>query len=497
MKKFLAFLLVACAAFGLVACGEETTGPTLETIEISGYDDEFTVGEDFTTAGLVVTAVYSDETTENVTVDAEVDSNKVDTDVNGVYPVVITYEGKTVFYMVTVLAKEEDAELQSISVSGQKTDFTVGDEFSQGDLVVTATYTDGKKVDVTKDSTVKQNADMQTPGKYAVVVSFGDKNTIYEINVVAPEPAPTLVSISLSGYTDKFTEGGSFVTTGLVVTATYSDNSTKDVTSEAKVENNVDMNIAGQYVVIVSYEDKVAYYEVTVLAKPEAAVLKNITVSGQKTEFKVGDKFETTGLVVTANYSDGSSVDVTNAANISQNADMANAGKYAVLVSYNGQVAAYEIVVTEYENIKTLTGITVEAEEVKKLYAIGEGLDLNKLLVYEQYNNSQAEPSIEVFTDLSGYTIKVYNEDGQEVVGEFTEYGKYTVTVSKENASDSFIITVGQKVFAAVEDAVQAGYENANKVASGKATVDNTGYVTEYTYAFGTNYTFVKDAYGE
>ena len=82
----------------------------------------------------------------------------------------------------------------------------------------------------------------------------------------------------------------------------------------------------------------------------EPVVLEQITLSGSyKTEFKVGDKFTYDGLVVTASYSDGTSVAVSGFTVSSP--DMTTAGTKTVTVSYTEnevtKTATYQIKVSE------------------------------------------------------------------------------------------------------------------------------------------------------
>ncbi len=78
------------------------------------------------------------------------------------------------------------ASLSSISVSGQKKEFNVGDEFSHDTAVVTATYSDNSTKDVTTAATFS-TPDMTTAGTKTVTVSYTEnevtKTTTYDITV--------------------------------------------------------------------------------------------------------------------------------------------------------------------------------------------------------------------------------------------------------------------------------------------------------------------------
>lgn len=85
--------------------------------------------------------------------------------------------------------------------------------------------------------------------------------------------------------------------------------------------------------------------------------LTSIAVSGQTTEFTVGDTFEFGGIV-TATYSDGSTADVTGAATFS-GYNMSAEGSQTVTVTYEGQTTTYGITV----NAAQSGGDDVETKE--------------------------------------------------------------------------------------------------------------------------------------
>ena len=78
-----------------------------------------------------------------------------------------------------------EVSLASIAVSGQKTDFTVGDTFTFGG-VVTATYSDGSTKNVTDDAEITA-PDLSTAGTKNVAVSYTEKEvtrtTSYQVTV--------------------------------------------------------------------------------------------------------------------------------------------------------------------------------------------------------------------------------------------------------------------------------------------------------------------------
>ena len=156
----------------------------------------------------------------------------------------------------------------------------------------------------------------------------------------------SLESITVSGPTKtQYEIGDELDLTGLVVTAHYSDG------SEAAVEDyevsGFDSSTAGEKTITVTYQGKTAAFKVTV-KEPEKPVvtLESITISGpNKTEYKIGEELDLTGLVVIAHYSDGSYQEVTDYE--VSGFDSAAAGEKTVTVTYQGETVSFKITVKE------------------------------------------------------------------------------------------------------------------------------------------------------
>ena len=174
------------------------------------------------------------------------------------------------------------------------------------------------------------------------------------VSSAIPFVPTTLESISLntSNVQKTFTVGDTFSSQGLVVTASYSDGTSKPVTGYSV--RNPNMSTAGTKIVTVYYtEDEItksATYSITVNSPDPQKTLSSISLSGNyKTTFTLGDTFSSEGLVVTASYSDGTSQTVTGYS-VSK-PDMLTSGTKTVTISYaedNVSVTAtYEIVINK------------------------------------------------------------------------------------------------------------------------------------------------------
>ena len=204
------------------------------------------------------------------------------------------------------------------------------------------------------------NFNIPSGGKYfrLIITSSSTKPTKSSAQLTIDDvvftytPAAALSSIALSGtYPTTFHQGDTFSHDGMIVTATYADDSQADVTASATF-SGYDMSSTGVQTVTVSYTEnevtKTATYNITVIAP---ATLTSIALSGTyPTEFDYGAAFSSEGIVVTANYDDDTNKIVTGDATFS-GYNMTSAGAQTVTVSY-----------TEKEVTKTTTyGITVNA----------------------------------------------------------------------------------------------------------------------------------------
>ena len=159
---------------------------TFERTEVGGnYKTEYAAGEKFDVTNLVVEAVYSDGSKQPITDYTIVNGDQALA--KGTTSVTIRYmlndEEKTAEIAITV----GDAKLVSIATGGEyNTSYTEGDLFDKTGLVVTATYTDGKR-DVTEDAVV--NGDQALAfGASKVTVSYGGMTADIDISVAMTAP---------------------------------------------------------------------------------------------------------------------------------------------------------------------------------------------------------------------------------------------------------------------------------------------------------------------
>ena len=153
------------------------------------------------------------------------------------------------------------------------------------------------------------------------------------------EPPVTKEVVSLAfgnGVITRYNIGDEFVAP--VIIATYSDESTEDVSSLCTFTGFNSSSAVEEQVITVTYLNKTTTYTVTIID----FYLVEITLSNKVTEFYVGGNF--VKPTVTAWYSDNYSEVVTDETTFS-GYDMTVAGNYTVTASYQDKTASYDIVV--------------------------------------------------------------------------------------------------------------------------------------------------------
>ena len=303
----------------------------------------YKVGENFDKTGMVVTATYSDGSTAAVTGYTVTDGENLTV---GKTSVTISYvEGgitKTTTQAITVTAISTEKELTGISITTKpnKVNYKVGENFDKTGMVVTATYSDGSTATVT-GYTVTDGENL-TAGKTSVTISYIEggitKTTTQTITVTAISTEKELTGISITTKPNKvnYKVGENFDKTGMVITATYIDGKTKEVTSYTVIDGK---NLtAGKTSVTISYTEngvtKTATQNITVsvISTEKELIGISVTKAPNKANYKEGENFDKTGMVITATYIDGKTKEVTSYTVI--DGENLTLGKTSVTISY-------------------------------------------------------------------------------------------------------------------------------------------------------------------
>ena len=237
--------------------------------------------------------------------------------------------------------------------------------------------------------------------------------------------AVTLVSISVEGqqtefrYEEKFKFGGSVV-------ANYSNGTKKTLEFGYKIDSSAFNSAqAGEYTIVVTYEDKQVSYQVVV----NNAAVAQIELSGLKTQYAWNEEFVFEGVVAERYTSGGTSViDETKYVVDYDEYDSQVPGTYTITVYYASDESIYQ---TYTVTVGAIPVLDIEVVTYKQNYSVLEEFDIADVEgFYELENGSKVEISAE------NTTVELVNYK------DFT-IGTYSVILTnKENADITTTLTV-------------------------------------------------------
>ena len=267
-------------------------------------------------------------------------------------------------------------------------------------------------------------------------------------------------SIEITSNPDKteYIEGQKVDTTGMVVMATYSDNTTSEI-SDYEIDLKDELKTSDEKV-IVTYGGKSTEFDITV--KENTVTKIEITKQPTKTEYIEGQNFDATGMIVKATYLDGTEKEITDYTIENGN----ELGKDVTEVEIKfGKFSAF-VPVTVSENI--LVSIEVTTPPTKTEYVEGQTFDKTGMVVTGTLLDGSS-------VLISGYSVsenKLSTDDTKiEVV--FKEKITYVNIVVKKNIVTKIEVT---------KQPIKTEYVEGQKF-------DKTGMVVKATYLDGTENT--------
>ena len=306
---------------------------------------EYYIGETLVTAGMVVTATYSDGTTEAVTAYT---TSGFDSSTAGDKTITVTYQSKTTTFKVTVIARSIVA-MPTATPAG-------GTLIASGTTIALATATDGAEIWYTTNGSAPAKSGTGGSTKYAnpfaittlpttvkaiavkdewsdsavLTAEYGSARiTVADISITAPAKGATPATTVSNQEQEHFSSGtvswepnvsvfeGSTVYKATVTLKakegyTFAGINTANVKVNGKAATTVIPNITGTpgATITVSYT-----FPATTDKVVSAIAIKS---QPSKLTYSHGDALDLTGMEVTLTYSDGQTEDVA-AANFSTN----------------------------------------------------------------------------------------------------------------------------------------------------------------------------------
>ena len=318
-------------------------------------------GENFDKTGMRVIARYSDGSTKEVTNYDVIGGENLTQDITSV-TIRYTENGiiKTTTQPITVNSNETEITLSEIYIEEEptKTVYEEGENFDAAGMKVIARYSDGSSKEIENYDVI--GGENLKAGTTSVTISYTEngvtKTTEQSIIVNKGQVVLSGIYVSQSPNKISYQEGESFDKTGMVVIATYSDGSSKEITNYDIIGGE---NLTSDTTsVTISYTEngvaKTTEQPITVNQEEAEVVLVEIYVEQEpeKIEYQEGENFDATGMKVIARYSDGSSKEITNYEVIGGENLTINTTSVTIRYSENGVIRSttQEITVKEKEN---------------------------------------------------------------------------------------------------------------------------------------------------
>lgn len=195
-------------------------------------------------------------------------------------------------------------------------------------------------------------------------------------------------------------EGENFDKTGMVVKANYNSKKNPSVildSSNYSITNGTNLK-AGQTSVIITYEGKSVTQKINV--EKNSVVSLQIKTPPTKTSYKEGENFDKTGMVVIANYKNGTNKTITNYTIKNGNnlaADQAN-----VEIEFEGKIVKQAISVIANQ----LMEIKVTKAPNKTSYIEGQNFDSTGMKISGIYKDGSTQEILD-YTVVNGKNLKV------------------------------------------------------------------------------------------
>ena len=217
-----------------------TTQPTKTT---------YYIGEAFDPAGMVVTATFEDDTTENVTEDC---TFSPDTMAEGTQSVTVTYQRAGIQKTATVAVAVRTLDHIAVTTAPTKTAYNYGETFNPAGMVVTAYYTDDTSRAVTGYTYSPTGA--LAMNNTTITISYSE-GSVTEQTTQAITVSKVLDSIEITTPPTKtaYFSGETFNPAGMVVTAHYNDGSSAAVSGYTYSPSGA--LAAGNNTITVSYSE--------------------------------------------------------------------------------------------------------------------------------------------------------------------------------------------------------------------------------------------------
>lgn len=307
----------------------------------------YTEGESFDPKGMEITAYFDDNTYNTVEIGA-CTFTSTPLQIFDVF-VTVSYKNLSTHQSVTVTDKVTVKSL--VATVMPKIDYVSGQELDLTGMEITLTLSDGIVKVLEADSYVTEPANgtrLYAGADTKIIVTYThDDGQTYTIELPLNVTGKEIVSLFISKMPDKlaYKEGEVFDPTGLVVRAYYNDNTTEEITNY--IYSTAPFVCNTNELRTISFEISVSTHKqyITVTVEPMVIAKIEIGSAPNKTIYRVGEKFDPTGMTINGTYADGSVIPIPVSECIILPTGYITADDNMVTVEFRGKTATMNITV--------------------------------------------------------------------------------------------------------------------------------------------------------
>ena len=359
---------------------------TLRQIDVTAPNKTiYEMGESFNSSGMIVTATYSDNSTRVVSSASTISG--FDSSSAGTKQITVSYTDDDITRTARFAVTINEKTLSHIEVTPpDKSIYEMGESFSSRGMEVVAVYSDNTSRNVTSSSTVS-GFDASHAGLITMTVYYTDGDITRTASFVVTINAKILSHIDVTSPDKSIYEiGESFSSKGMEVIAIYSDNSTRNVTSSSMV-SGFDSSQPGTSTIVISYsEDDVTVTSALFVTINSKALTRLDVTPPSKITYKVGENFDSSGMIATAIYSDKSTKNVTSSCTIG-GFNSSSAGQLIITVSYTegGTTITAQFTVAIEDNMIAIANVIGQSHGVAVSTLQNQGF---LVTVHEEFSDS-------------------------------------------------------------------------------------------------------------
>ncbi len=242
-------------------------------------------------------------------------------------------KGSTV--IITVSLGKDTVQSISITAKPSKLSYFVGETLNPAGMSLTAKYKSGGTQTVTGGYTCSPTA-LNAAGTKTITVTYEGCTATFDVTV--SDIVLNSISIKSKPTKTSYFVGDTLNTAGLILTASYSNGSTEEVTSGFTC-TPTNLTTVGNQTITVKFETKTTTF--TVLVQPVMTSI-SVATTPTKTSYYLQDTLDSKGLTLIATYSDGTRKTISDGFSWTPQ-KLTSAGSQTITIGYNGFTTEFKV----------------------------------------------------------------------------------------------------------------------------------------------------------